>query len=331
MKRDSQIFDLIAAERNRQMHGIELIASENFVSDQVMEAMGSVLTNKYAEGYPGSALLRRLPGRGQGRERLRHRAASAVSTARSTPTCSPTRAHRPTWPSSSPACSRATPFMGHEPGTRRPPDARFARQLLGQVLYNVPWATASTRQRAVSTTTTWRAMALECKPKLIVGRRERPIPRNGICKRMREIADEVGAYADGGHGPHGRVLIAAGLLENPVEIRAHRHLDDPQDPARPARRHHPDGQGLREPLGPDHAEGRREDDVADPQFGRLPRHRRAVRWSTSSPPRPSPSVEAVGTRLQGVSDAGAEERRSHGRRLRRARATRSSRAARTTT
>ena len=53
MKRDTQIFDLIAAERSRQMRGIELIASENFVSDQVMEAMGSVLTNKYAEGYPG--------------------------------------------------------------------------------------------------------------------------------------------------------------------------------------------------------------------------------------------------------------------------------------
>lgn len=54
MKRDTQIFDLIARERERQMHGIELIASENFVSDQVMEAMGSVLTNKYAEGYPGA-------------------------------------------------------------------------------------------------------------------------------------------------------------------------------------------------------------------------------------------------------------------------------------
>lgn len=54
MKRDSQIFDLIAAERSRQMRGIELIASENFVSDQVMEAMGSVLTNKYAEGYPAA-------------------------------------------------------------------------------------------------------------------------------------------------------------------------------------------------------------------------------------------------------------------------------------
>ena len=54
MKRDTRIFDLIAAERSRQTHGIELIASENFVSEQVMEAMGSVLTNKYAEGYPGA-------------------------------------------------------------------------------------------------------------------------------------------------------------------------------------------------------------------------------------------------------------------------------------
>jgi glycine hydroxymethyltransferase len=53
MQRDEQIFDLILEEQERQIHGIELIASENFVSDQVMEAAGSVLTNKYAEGYPG--------------------------------------------------------------------------------------------------------------------------------------------------------------------------------------------------------------------------------------------------------------------------------------
>ena len=53
MKRDNQIFELIEQERKRQTNGIELIASENFVSEQVMEAMGSVLTNKYAEGYPG--------------------------------------------------------------------------------------------------------------------------------------------------------------------------------------------------------------------------------------------------------------------------------------
>ena len=53
MKKDNVIFDLIKDEQNRQMHGIELIASENFVSEQVLKAMGSVLTNKYAEGYPG--------------------------------------------------------------------------------------------------------------------------------------------------------------------------------------------------------------------------------------------------------------------------------------
>ena len=54
MNKDTQIFDLIAEERSRQTKGIELIASENFVSDQVMAAMGSVCTNKYAEGYPAA-------------------------------------------------------------------------------------------------------------------------------------------------------------------------------------------------------------------------------------------------------------------------------------
>src|SRR5687767_4661234 len=53
MQKDSLIFDLIRQEKARQMHGLELIASENFVSEQVMQAMGSELTNKYAEGLPG--------------------------------------------------------------------------------------------------------------------------------------------------------------------------------------------------------------------------------------------------------------------------------------
>ena len=53
MERDNEIFSLIEREHQRQQKGIELIASENFVSDQVMQAMGSCLTNKYAEGYPG--------------------------------------------------------------------------------------------------------------------------------------------------------------------------------------------------------------------------------------------------------------------------------------
>ena len=52
MQLDNQIFDLIELEKERQLNGLELIASENFVSDQVMSAQGSVLTNKYAEGYP---------------------------------------------------------------------------------------------------------------------------------------------------------------------------------------------------------------------------------------------------------------------------------------
>ena len=53
MTKDQTIFDLIEQERGRQLKGMELIASENFVSDDVMRAMGSCLTNKYAEGYPG--------------------------------------------------------------------------------------------------------------------------------------------------------------------------------------------------------------------------------------------------------------------------------------
>jgi len=53
MQLDNQIFDLIQEEKERQLNGLELIASENFVSDDVMRAQGSILTNKYAEGYPG--------------------------------------------------------------------------------------------------------------------------------------------------------------------------------------------------------------------------------------------------------------------------------------
>ena len=53
MQKDLEIFNLIDQEKSRQIEGIELIASENFISDQVLKATGSVLTNKYAEGYPG--------------------------------------------------------------------------------------------------------------------------------------------------------------------------------------------------------------------------------------------------------------------------------------
>ncbi len=106
MKQETQIFDLIAEERARQMKGIELIASENFVSDQVMQAMGSVLTNKYAEGYPAA----RYYGGCEVVDKVERLAIERLcsSTVPSTPTCSPTRAPRPTWPCSSPCSNRAT-------------------------------------------------------------------------------------------------------------------------------------------------------------------------------------------------------------------------------
>ena len=64
---DPQIADLLRDEAKRQATGLELIPSENLVSEAVLEAMGSIFTNKYAEGYPGQALLRRLRIRRQGR------------------------------------------------------------------------------------------------------------------------------------------------------------------------------------------------------------------------------------------------------------------------
>ena len=97
----------IRQEENRQRMKIELIASENYVSPAVLEAQGSVLTNKYAEGYPGKRYyggceyvdVVETPG-----DRRGPRSCSAPTT----PTCSPTPARRPTWPPIWPCCSRAT-------------------------------------------------------------------------------------------------------------------------------------------------------------------------------------------------------------------------------
>lgn len=100
MKRDNIIFDIIEKEHQRQLKGIELIASENFVSDQVMQAMGSCLTNKYAEGYPG----KRYYG---GCEVVDQSETIAIERLKKLfnangPTCSLTPGRRPTQPYSSP-------------------------------------------------------------------------------------------------------------------------------------------------------------------------------------------------------------------------------------
>ena len=122
---DPELAAALGAELIRQQDGIELIASENIVSAAVLEAQGSVLTNKYAEGYPGPALLRRLrvcrrrraagdrPGQAAVRLRVRQRAAAFR------------RAGEPGGVPGAAAAGRHDP--GHEPRRRRPPDPRRAR------------------------------------------------------------------------------------------------------------------------------------------------------------------------------------------------------------
>ena len=100
MKQDLQVFDLIKKEKERQSAGLELIASENYVSNQVLEAMGSICTNKYAEGYPG----KRYYGGCEVVDQIEQLAIDRLcQMTRNMPTCSRIRAPRRTWPSSWPA------------------------------------------------------------------------------------------------------------------------------------------------------------------------------------------------------------------------------------
>ncbi len=104
---DPEFFAAIAGEERRQKENLELIASENYASRAVREAMGCVMTNKYAEGYPG----KRYYGGCEWvdvAETLAIDRAEANSSAPTTPTCSRTPARRPTWPSSWRCCSPAT-------------------------------------------------------------------------------------------------------------------------------------------------------------------------------------------------------------------------------
>jgi glycine hydroxymethyltransferase len=105
--RDEAIFQLIALEEKRQREGLELIASENFVSQQVREAVGSVLTNKYAEGYPGARYYGGCEIVDQVESLAIERAKASLG--RRGPTSSPTPAPRPTWPSTWPSWSLGTP------------------------------------------------------------------------------------------------------------------------------------------------------------------------------------------------------------------------------
>ena len=210
MKLDTQIFDLIAEERNRQMHGIELIASENFVSEQVMNAMGSVLTNKYAEGYPAA----RYYGGCEVVDKVESLAIERLCKIYGAE-------YANVQPHSGAQANMAVFFAVLKPG-----DTFLGLNLShgGHLSHGSAVNMSGTYFNAVSYSVReedgrvdydeMEQKALECKPKLIVGGAS-AYSREWDYKRMREIADKVGALLmiDMAHTAG---LIAAGLLENPV-------------------------------------------------------------------------------------------------------------------
>jgi len=211
MNQDSTIFSLIAKEDERQRKGIELIASENYVSDQVMAAMGSCLTNKYAEGYPG----KRYYGGCQVVDEVEQLAIDRV--------CQLFGAEYANVQPHSGAQANAAVFLA----CLNPGDTFMGLNLDhgGHLSHGSPVNTSGIIYKPVGynlNRETGRVdydemekLALEHKPKLIIGGGS-AYSREWDYARMRKIADEVGALLmiDMAH-PAG--LIAAGLLENPVK------------------------------------------------------------------------------------------------------------------
>jgi glycine hydroxymethyltransferase len=210
MERDKQIFDLIEEERLRQLHGIELIASENFVSDQVREAMGSVLTNKYAEGYPGKRYYGGCEVVDQ-TEQLAIDRAKALFGAE----------YANVQPHSGAQANAAVFFAVLKPGdTFMGLDLAHGGHLshgspvnLSGILYN-PVAYHVDEKTGTVDYDEMEKLAIEHKPKLIVAGAS-AYSRDWDFERMRAIADKVGALlmADIAH-PAG--LIAKGLLNDPM-------------------------------------------------------------------------------------------------------------------
>ena len=210
MQRDEQIFDLILDEQDRQIHGIELIASENFVSDQVMEAAGSCLTNKYAEGYPGKryyggcevvdiveqiAIDRAKALFGAEYVNVQPHSGSQANTAVFA------------------ACLKPGETilgfdLSHGGHLTHGSPVNFSGKLYRPVFYGVEEETGVLNYDKIQ------EIALREKPKMIIAGAS-AYSRDMDFKRFREIADSVGALllADISH-PAG--LIAKGLLNDPI-------------------------------------------------------------------------------------------------------------------
>ena len=211
MKKEQIIFDLIEKEHQRQLRGMELIASENFVSDEVMQAMGSYLTNKYAEGYPG----KRYYGGCGVVDEVEQLAIDRVKQLFGAE-------YANVQPHSGSQANAAVQLAVLKPG-----DVLMGLNLAhgGHLTHGSPASSSGIMYKAVGYNldrATGRVdydemerLALEHKPKLLIGGGS-SYTRDWDYKRMREIADEVGAIfmVDMAH-PAG--LIAAGLLNNPLK------------------------------------------------------------------------------------------------------------------
>jgi glycine hydroxymethyltransferase len=212
---DKEIFDLIAAERRRQERGIELIASENFVSDPVMAAMGSPLTNKYAEGYPGA----RYYGGCEVVDKVESLAISRVcelygAEYANVQPHSGAQANMAVFV----ACMKpGDTFLGldlsHGGHLSHGSPVNFSGLFYKAVGYKVDEATGTINYDEME------RLALEHRPKMIVGGAS-AYSREWDYARMRAIADKVGALLmiDMAHTAG---LIAAGVLDNPVP---HAHI-----------------------------------------------------------------------------------------------------------
>lgn len=211
MERDNQIFDLIKLEHQRQLKGVELIASENFVSDEVMAAMGSYLTNKYAEGLPG----RRYYGGCEVVDQVETLAIERVKQLFGAEFAN-VQPHSGAQANQAVFLSVLKPgdtFMGlnlaHGGHLSHGSAVNTSGLLYNPIGYNVKEETGRVDYDEME------RLAHQHKPRLIIGGGS-AYSREWDYKRMREIADAVGAIlvVDMAH-PAG--LIAAGLLDNPVQ------------------------------------------------------------------------------------------------------------------
>jgi len=210
MARDNQIFELIKEEEKRQLNGLELIASENFVSNQVLEATGSILTNKYAEGYPG----KRYYGGCEIVDEVEQLAIDRAKTLFGADYVN-VQPHSGSQANTAVFAACLSPgdvFLGfdlsHGGHLTHGSPVNFSGKLYNPVFYGVDKETGLINMDTVE------AIAIREKPKMIIAGAS-AYSREFDYKRFREIADKVGALllADISH-PSG--LIAKGILGDPL-------------------------------------------------------------------------------------------------------------------